>query len=334
MLTLSDLIHLPYTPGLSDGGIAYTCRSLAYTYGRKGSSRVESLRHTVAEVAVELALRHYLTEQAVPFDVLAAAPFTRPDHYDIALGRHRCEVKSYLITHRSQISQIRRDPGILLQVPALVPLDEFASGERKPDDLYLFVFLLGVVAAGQADMQKAVAAGQPVYLIHLLPEAWTRPAKWLPLEKLVLKSECESPITVEIGGQDNERNFISATLELLPRQRMLVEVTFQSLAYIHADRRPTARIGIYSPVHGEPYLIPAHTWGNLWVYGMDILLTGWLTYADFRRKARVLSAGMRTFLYDRTGVKNLFVPCEQLNPLGPLFKRVKEWTMTGIPAGG
>jgi hypothetical protein len=325
MLTASDLLHFPYTPDLTEGGIAYACRSLAFSHERLGDSPVERLRHIAGGVAVELAFRRYLTEQVVPYKVLGATPFTHPDQYDVALGGHRCIVKSFLITHRQQISQIRRDPGSLLQAPALLPLDQFAGEDHKPDDLYLFAFLLGVVAAGRADVEKAIAADQPVSMIHLLPEAWAKPRDWLPLEKLALKSDCEAPITIEIGGQDDGHNFTSAALELPPRQRMLVEKGFHSLAYICAHRKPEARIGIHSPRHGEPYLIPSHAWGNQWFYGMDIFLTGWLTHEEFRRKASVLNAGAHTFQYDRTRLKNLLVPVSELNPLGRLLEKVQLW---------
>ncbi len=328
MLSPSEILHLPYTPDLTEGGIAYACRSLAYTYDRMGGSPVDRLRRIVAGVAVELAFRRYLGEQAIPFDVLGATPFTHPDRYDVSLGGHRCDLKSFHISRRQQIAQLRQDPALVLQAPALVPLDQFAAEGHKPDDLYIFAFLLGVTAASQEDADKAVAAGQPTYLIHPLPDEWARPVNWIPLEKLALKSECETPITVEIGGQDAGREFVTATLELPPKKRVPVEQSFYSLAYIHAARRPEARIGLHSPLRVEAYIVPAHAWGNIWVYGMDILLTGWLTHEEYRRKAKVLNAGMRTLQYDRTRVKNLLVPMAELNPLTPLFDRVRAWVAT------
>jgi hypothetical protein len=334
MITSSDILHLPYTSDLTEGGIVYACRSLAYTYNRMGGSPFDRLRRIVAGVVVELAFRRYLGNQAIPFDVLGATPFTDPDRYDVSLGGHHCDVKSYHISRRSQITQLRRDPGAVLQAPALVPVDQFAAEGHKPDDLYLFAFLLGLVAAAREDVDRALAAGQPVYLIHALPEAWARPSNWIPLEKLALKSERETPITVEIGGQNAEREFVTARLELPPKKRMLVEQTFYSLAYIHAARKPeaspralsrTARIGLHSPVRGEAYIVPAHEWGNIWVYGMDILLTGYLTHEEYRRRASILNAGMPTFQYARTRTKNLLVPVTELNPLGELFERVRAW---------
>ena len=325
MLTPSDLLHLPYTPDLTEGGIAYACRSLAYTYDRMGGSSVDRMRRIVAGVAVELAFRRHLVEQAVPFDVLGATPFTDPDRYDVSLGGHRCDVKSFFISRRAQIHSLRHDPGLVLQAPALVPLDQFAAESHKPDDLYLFAFLLGLAAASQEDIEKALAAGQPIYLIHPLPGKWAKPSNWIPLEKLALKSECETPITVEIGGQNAEREFVTAIVELPPRTRVPVEQTFYSLAYVHAARKSEARIGLHSMVHGEPYLILTHEWGNIWVYGMDILLMGWLSHEEFHRKGSVLNAGMRTFQYTQTRTKNLLVPGIELNPLGLLFEKVREW---------
>jgi hypothetical protein len=327
MLTSSDFIHLAYSPRLSEDGIAFACRWLACNNNRIGDSPFSHLRRITSGAAVELAFRHYLSEQAVPFQVLGATPFTHPEQYDVSLGGHRCVVKSFLITHRSQIAQVRREPGILLDAPALLPMDEFASEEHKPDDLYLFVFLLGVAAATLADVNKAIAADQPISLIHVLPDTWARPVNWIRLEKLALKSECETPVTVEIGGQDDGRDFINATLTLPPRQRILVEEDFHSLAYIQTHCLPEARIGIHSPQRGEAYLIPAHGWGNLWIYGMDILFTGWLTHEDFRRKASVLNAGMHTFQFDRTRIKNLLVPVGELEPIQPLLEKVKAWEL-------
>lgn len=325
MLTPSDLISLPYTSDLTDGGIAYACRSLAYTYDRMGGSPVDRMRRIVAGVAVELAFRRFLGEQGVSFDVLGATPFTDPDHYDVSLGGHRCDLKSYLISRRRQIASIHQDPGLVLQAPALVPLDQFAAEGHKPDDIYLFAFLLGVVAASQEDDWRAQTAGQPAYLIHPLPDDWGRPSGWIPLEKLALKSECDQPITVELGGQDGKRRFVTQTLDLPPRTRVPVPGEWYSLACVHPVRRPEARIGIHSPLRGVPYVINPFDWGNLWVYGMDILLAGWLGREEFRRKAQVINAGLPTFQYARTRTKNLAVPTSELEPMAPLLDKVRAW---------
>jgi hypothetical protein len=325
MITPSDLVRLSYTPDLTESGIAYACRSLASTAERTGVSQMERLRLNVADVASELVFRRFLSEQSIPFGVLGATPFTHPELYAVSLGGHRCELKNFLITSRKQITHIRRDPSLLLQAPALIPLDEFAAESHKPDDLYLFAFLLGVQAVAREDEQRALAAGLSTYLIHPLPARWAHPATWNPLRDLALKSDCESPISVEIGGQNADREFKTITQELPSKKRVLVEHQFHSLAYIHAACRPEARIGLHSPARGDPYVVAPVEWGNIWFYGMDIFLAGWLSHEDYRRKGKVLNAGMRTLQCEHTAVKNLQVLVADLNPLGPLFERVRYW---------
>jgi len=285
----------------------------------------------VAGVVVELAFRRYLNEQAVPFGVLGAAPFSDPDHYDVSLGGHRCDLRSTLVSRRREITLLRRERGNLLQAPALIPVEEFAAADRKPDDIQLFAFLLGLVAPSRQDVDRALSAGQPVCLVHPLPMDWRRPSVWVPLEKLALKSECDQPVTVELTGQDAERNFITRAVDLLPRTRTEVPGGFCSLTCLRTGLRPAARIGIHSPLRGDACLVSPYDWGNVWVYGMEILLAGWLTHEDYRRKATVLNPGAHSLLIERTREKNLFVPLEELNPLAPLFSKVKAWAGGASP---
>src|SRR5574338_455797 len=205
MIGVSDFIHLPYTSDLTEGGIAYAVHSLPYTYNRMGGSSHERLRRIVAGVSVELAFRRYLAEQEVPFDVMGATPFTDPDRYDVSLGGRRCDIKSFLITYRDQITEMKKNPQVVLKAPALIPSDQHAAEGHSDHDIYLFAFLSGLIAAAKEDLQKVIAAGQPHYLIHTMPEDWARPLIWSPLGRLAIKSEAEAAITLELGGQDEGR---------------------------------------------------------------------------------------------------------------------------------
>lgn len=325
MISAPDFIRLPYTRDLTEGGIAYATRSLPYTYNRMGGSLYSRLRRIVGGVAVELAFRRYLGEQDVPFDVKGATPFTEPDRYDVALGGHRCDLKTFIISKRNQITAMRRKPGLTLQAPALVPEDQVASGNHSDQDLYLFGFLLGLTTNSPEDIQKAVDASQPIYLIHPLRTDWSRPQTWVSLGRLALKSECNTPITVEIGGQDAERNFITEKITLEPLTRAFAVNTYYSLSYIHTPTIPDARIGIHSATKGEIYIVLPHEWGNIWIYGMDIWLAGYVTYEEFRRKAEPIMAGSRVFQYSETQTKNFAVKIEELRPLPELFERVRQW---------
>ena len=325
MISSSDLIHLPYTRDLTEGGIAYATRSLPYTFNRMGGSPYDRLRRIVAGVAVELAFRRYLSEQNIPFDVKGATPFTDPDRYDVSLGGRRCDIKSFLITYREQIAEMKRNPQVVLKAPALVPSDQNAAEGHSDHDIYLFAFLPGLIAASQADLEKVIYKDQPHYLMHAMPNSWMKPTKWNPLGALVVKSEAEEKITLEIGGQDERREMRVSVVEIPPRTRVEIEHGFFSLSFIHSKSLPSARIGIHSSNRKETHHIGALEWGNIWVYGMDVLLAGYLTREEFNRHAKPIQAGARVFQYDRTRTKNLAVPVSDLKPISELFERVKEW---------
>jgi len=325
MITPSDFLRLSYTPDLTEGGIAYAIRSLPYTYDRMGGSLFNRLRRIVAGVAVELAFRRHLSERDIPYDVKGATPFTDPDRYDVSLGGHRCDIKSFLISRRGQISSLRTQPELLLKAPALVPSDQHAADGHRDDDLYLFAFLTGLIAASREELSKALEAGQPTYLMHAMDKSWSKPINWQPINPLTLKSESDQTLTVEIGGQAQGREFLTRTVELPPRTRVKVEDEFYALASVHVDQLPRARLGIHSPYMDNTYLIDPFGWGNIWVYGMDIFLTGYIPHEEFGRKCSQIQPGSRVFQYSKTRTKNLAVPVADLKPLGRLFEQVKAW---------
>jgi hypothetical protein len=322
MLSLTDLVHLPYTRDLTEGGIAYALRSLPYIYNRSGGSPYDALRRRVASTAVQLAFRRYLSEQSIPFEVKGAAPFAEHDRYDVSLGRQRCDIQSFLISHRDQIAELRRNPQVLLKAPALVASDQHAGDIHSQFDLYLFAFLSGLITTSTNELQKVIEANRPHYLVHVMPETWNRPMKWNPLGRLVLKSESAETQTIEVGGQDEGRAMRSCHVELPPRTRVEIQNGFFSLAYVHIKASPQARIGIRSAAHKEAYLIDPQDWGNIWVYGLEVLLAGYITRDEFSRRASFIQTGSRVFQYNATHVKNLAVPISELKPLSELLERV------------
>lgn len=323
MISVSDVLHVPCTHDLIKGGIAHAIHSLPYQLYRASSSPYERLRRAVAGAAVELAFRRYLSEHEIPFEVKSALPFTERERYDVTLGGRRCEMKSFLISYSDQIAEIQQNPQVLLKAPALVASDQHAGDGHSHHDLYLFAFLSGFITTSQADLQKVIEAKQPYCFIHAMPEEWSRPSTWRPLGKLVLKSESEESLILELAGQDAGREIRSITVELPPRTRIEIQSEFFSLSHIHIKSVPAARIGIHNSVGKQTHTIGTLNWGNLWVYGQDIWLVGYIPREEFSRRARFIQAGAHVFQYNHTQVKNLAVPVAELRPLSELFGRVK-----------
>ncbi len=319
MLTPTDLLHLPYTPDLTEGGIAYALRSLMYSYDRAGTSPYDRLRRTVASVGVELAFRRYLSQNNIPFEVKAAAPFTDRERYDVSLAGRRCDIKSYLISHRAQIAEMRNNPSVLLNAPALVPSDQHAGDGHLRNDIYIFGFLSGLIAASQIDLKKVVETKQPHYLLHAMPEEWRKPIHWNPLGALTLKSDSAQELLVEVNGQDEAREMKRKVLSLPPKTKVTVDESFYSISSIHIRREMDARLGIKCEAVKEAHVISPLEWGNIWVYGMEIFLAGYISYEEFGQRATALLPNSKVFQYEHTRVKNLCLPVSSLKPMYKLF---------------
>src|SRR5258706_9977586 len=333
-LSTPQILRLPYEALLTEAGIEYAKKSLHYTYNRMHRAPEARLRKIVAGVAVELAFRRWLQAQNVPFDLLGATHFTEKDKYDLRLGGRRCDVKSFLISDRSQITALRRDPAWLDAAEALVPEDQFQSDRLGEQDIYLFGFLAGLETRSAADLDKALRAEQPVYLIHTLSQPRWRgtesmpganPSAWRSLGRLLFKADTPGPIELEAGGQiENHAGWVER-LRLAPRVRTASATEFFSLLYLHVPRLPGGQIGVRSPALRETVIIQPREWENIWVYGIEIFLAGWLPKADFRALSRRLPRGSAVLQYPRTQTANRAVPVTGLRPVAELAGLVKEW---------
>lgn len=325
MISAADFLSLPYTPDLTRAGIVYACRSLAFTYNRMGGSPFDRLRRIVAGKAIELAFRRCLTEQGVPHDNLGATPFTEPDHYDIALGGRRCDLKSYLILTKEEISRLRRDPSRLLSAHALVPADQLMADHLHEHDLYIFAYITALVAASPGEMERALKAGQPTFCVYPLPDEWVRPRSWASLGSLSIKSDAGQGMLLEAGGQTGGKIFETEQLFLEPGLRKELGKDFYSLAYLYTPRTPGGKVGVHSPRLNRVQMIQPQDWGNIWVYGMQILLAGFMTVGEFRQKAWLLPAGRRAYPYPKTRTDNMALPLKELHPIKELFSETKKW---------
>jgi hypothetical protein len=328
MLTPASLLRLPYDSSLTLAGIEYAKKSLHYTYNRMRLSDAARLRKIVAGVAVELAFQRWLDANDVPYDRLGATGFTEKDKYDLRLGGRRCDLKSFLLSHRAKISALRRDPAWLLDASALVPEDQFEGHSFSENDFYLFGFLAGLETRHSDDLKKVIANGQDFYLLHTPAEAhWLGQRRWRSLGRLALKSNTRRPIEVEVGGQGENRAAIVERLRLEPRTRAETRNEFFSLLYLHVPRLPGGAVGVRSPALKETRLVAPPEWMNIWVYGMEIFLAGWLTKGEFRARGRRLAAGAPVKQYPRTQTANRAVPVKELRPIEELAQLVKnsEW---------
>ncbi len=318
------ILRLPYDATLTLAGIEYAKKSLHYTYDRMRLGPAARLRKIVAGVAVELAFRRWLEAEGVPYDLLGATPFTEPDRYDLRLGGRRCDVKSFLISDRRAIAELRRDPAWLYEAAALVPEDQFRGEALGENDFYVFGFLAGLETRRRDDLQRALAAEQPVYLLHAPNHpAWLGLERWQSLGRLVLKADTRAALSVEVGGQGADRAALTERLRLEPRQRTVTSGEYCSLLYVRVPALPGGTLGVRSPALRQTLLVTPGDWDNIWVYGIEVFIAGWLTKAEFRAHCQRLPAGSAVRQYPRTQTANRAVPVSALRPAEQLAELIK-----------
>jgi hypothetical protein len=324
MQTAQDLIQIPYTPDLTLAAIAYLTQTMVQPGNPMDDLDFPQLRRVVGEKAVELAFRRMLVEREVSHQMVETKTFTAGGEMIVALGGRGCTIVSQLISDRKPISQVRNDPAALLEAQALVP-DNAARRSLHEEDLYIFASLLGLVTHSQQDLQKALDAHQPHYLFYKTPAEWATPRQWRSFAPFALKLDSDSPAAVELGGLNGERSGITFSVELPPRQRIEVSPDFHTLNYLHAEDLPTGTVGVHSPAQPKTLLVAPFQWGNLWVYGVKIVLLGYLSRREFHRKAAHLPSGSGVFGYPRTEQDYQSLPVSQLRPLPDLFIRANNW---------
>ena len=295
-----------------------------------GGAAFDRLRRIVVGVSAELAFRRLLSAWGVPHDTHGATPFTEPDRYDLSLGGRRCDLKSSLISKKEDIRRLRRQPGTLLHASALVPVDQAESERLGDEDIYLFAFVAGLVTRGRQDLDKALAADQPTYLIYSLPAAWARPPAWETLRPLSLSACADQEVEVELGGQGAERKFLSENLRLPPEQTAQTQSDFHALFYLHVPSLPRRPITLHSPGKRLKHIVQPGDWGNIWVYGIELILAGYMRRGEFSQRAMQLPPGSRVSHYARTRTHNLALPVGQLYPCKDLFQRVRQWRRSQV----
>ena len=317
MITPADLIHIPYTPDLTQAGIALVCRRLACAYLNDGEKTYISLRDRVSATAVDLAFRRYLDAEHIPHLIQGALPITDPTSYAVRLGGRRCILKSNLVFNREAIHNLNNQPSEILARKAEVDVDEIEADPLQDEDLVIFALVPALITRRQSEMERALNAGQPAYLIHTLPECWSNPLPEAPLGEIAFKSNLPQTIKLQAGGRDPYGKFQEETLVLAPQVRTLLMNSYQSLAYLHIGYPVVSQIGLSSPAFKAATILQPDQWGNIWIYGLEVILAGYLTRTEFRRRGALQVKEDSDQAAPRGKKKSL--PLGELHPLAGLF---------------
>jgi hypothetical protein len=328
MLSQANFISLNFTKELTRAGIEYACRSQIYTLDDEGGSWYDRLQKVVADISVELAFRRYLITHKVPHKIIQTTPFSEPEHYEVSFGGRRCIVVSSLITKRDMIRRLRKNPKYLLKASSIVPYKLANLDHLADTDLFLFAFTYALKTNTMEELSNALNANQPIFLIHKFPDFWNHPGAWDPIGKLTLEVESKEAISINLGGLGASRERLSENILLHPGVKLRVKNKYFSLFYLCTEQLPEGKVIVHSPTINRDHIVQMKDWGNIWIYGMEITLVGYITCGQFRRQSSHLPAGSQSLLIPRTDYDNLALPIASLRPLDELFSSVTKWAKT------
>jgi len=81
---------------------------------------------------------------------------------------------------------------------------------------------------------------------------------------------------MDVYGIDLQREPCVERITLDPQTRVKSRVAYLSVSCLHASAIPTARVEINNPAHRSAYTILPLQWSNVWVYGQEIIIAGYL----------------------------------------------------------
>jgi hypothetical protein len=325
MLTAGNLLELEYTPDLTRAGIHYVCRLLPQLTFNEDEVNLNQLREIVADKVVELAFRRNLVESKVPHNLVSSISFIEPDTKVVTLGGRRCTLKTFFVSRRRDIRLFQHNPDSLFQANFPILRENVFSEHHSDEDIYIFGCLMGLVAGNKRDQKRVRKKGLPFYNIFLPPQPWVNPKRWRSLGSIVLKCDTTLNINLEFGGRDSNRVFVTEQVNLYPHRKQYLDTEFYTLNYVHVLEYPDGKVGVHSHVLNDNFRVRPFEWENLWVYGTKILLIGYITHGEFRRKCTRVSPNTRWLKKKSVRGDYSAMLMGELRPISDLFARVRNW---------
>jgi hypothetical protein len=286
MLKSSDLIRLPYPAELTQAGIAIASRKLASGRISGKSIDIRQLRLEVVQASVRLAFPRYLLDRRIPFQYQEYKPFSQPEQASVVLGGRKCEIETSLITGLNTAGQLSQSIEQLLETSIRIPAGMQTSDLYSAGDLAVFAFAVAGVTDDRSGLLHAAEAGEPFLCNHVMPEAWRQPRRRMAPGQLSFRCAGDASIVLDLYGLGSQQEPLVEQMAVYPQTWVTSRYQYSSLSCVQAGAIPSARIEMRSPARHSAYTIMPLQWRNLWVYGQEIILAGYLTIEEIWDMAR------------------------------------------------
>ena len=325
MISPDNFIHLTYSDDLTRAGLAYACKRISFINSLEEKDPIQRLRQFVAHTSVELALERYLNNENIPHNHLPMKHFSDPDHLTLIIGGRRCVICNTDISNKKMITQARKNPKILLRHPAKVSENQIKHQQLNKDDIFIFTILEGLITTSRQACLQASKAKQPIYQIVLLPSPWSRSTTWNSLGNLFCHYQFGEDLRLEIGGTDAKRRYLTEIVDIKSVEKVQCCKDFYNIHYLATTSIPDGKIYLTSRALNRTITTLPHDWRNIWLYGLEILLVGYITLGKYIEQAKIGRYAMSNINSQPTLETYFSMPMSNLSSLKNLFEHAKAW---------
>ncbi len=280
-------VRLSYRSEWTAAAVEAVLEALPWVADQRTTLTTPRLRQLVKDQVGLLALMHWLAEAGLPYR-LGASPLARIGREPVWVGGRRLFFFSTLIARREVLRPLRRQPGPLLAQAgwATIPAERLRAPGDQPEDALVFGYVLALVTDTLAEARRAHARGHPVRLVF----PWkAEKGRWAAPQALALKYEGPGALRLTLHGH-TETAYAAASFDLPEGERRITPQRWRTVYALSIEQIPTGRVGI-APPGGRPVVVTPSQWGNLWLYGLEVWLLGYLSRRTFMQQARYLPAG-------------------------------------------
>jgi hypothetical protein len=129
-----------------------------------------------------------------------------------------------------------------------------------------------------------------------------------------------------VTGTCKSKDILKEQMHLSPLREVASQAEFYSLNLLSITQERDARITVNSPQIKKNYHIDGNDWVNIWVYGMEIILAGFITFGEIKHSARSLKSSAQTSRLANTTSTEVALPLISLHPLVDLFQSALNWS--------
>jgi hypothetical protein len=318
---LSDFVDLPCSPELISAGIAFTIRSQVRLFKTRSRVSIAHLRRLCADAIATVALRRWFASEMVPHGLSPVAPLTDPHVQQITLGGRQLHLVNHLISNRSYIRKLARNPQLLLQTEIPATLAHPATERLSPGDLLAYSFLLGTICYGHSEIRRRTDGEERTSLLAITPRrTWRQQRPWQSLGKLIVTNLDDESHDLELLGISVDRSATIDRVTIPANQSVEITKTWHNLLHLHTMRIPKASLQIRCPARRSEWLVTRSSWSNLWFYEPKLLLVGWLTKRELERVAKPRSRAKQAIRVRRLAAADSIVQVNDLRPINKLLQ--------------